>query len=305
MSHDRARAIYPGDDTSLRVDLDMTRTSWSLRPAVEADLGRLHALSVEAGWPHRVEDWRFLLRLGRGSVAADGDRAIGGCAAWWPIGDQTASVGMVIVSPALQGQGLGGRLMERVVEETGGRNLRLNATEAGRRLYETTGFVAVGTLRQHQGIARPTAASPAGAGRVRAMRADDRDAVAALDLAAAGSPRAELLQALAEAGTGHVHEAGGRVTGYAFTRAFGRGTVLGPVVAGGDEAALALLDAAVAASSGRFLRADTPLAAGPFRDRLIASNLKEVAIALPMARGGGSLPSGPARVYCVAAQALG
>lgn len=283
----------------------MDATFWSLRPAAEADLRELHALSVGAGWPHRLEDWRFLMNLGHGTVAVDEDGRIGGCAAWWPIGEAAAAVGMVIVAPAFQGRGIGGELMARVLAEAGGRRLYLNATEAGRKLYETAGFVAAGTLRQHQGMATSAAGAAAGAGRVRAIRPDDCAAVATLDVAAIGADRTALLDALAAAGTGYVHEERGRLTGYSFTRPFGRGTVLGPLVAEDESAALALLNAAVAAASGTFLRVDTPVPEGPFRDRLLASNLPEVSCALPMMRGACSLPPEPARVYCVAAQALG
>jgi predicted N-acetyltransferase YhbS len=282
----------------------MNETSWSLRPAEERDLDGLHALSREAGWPHRVEDWRFLMQLGHGTVAADEDGRIGGSAAWWPIGEAVASVGMVIVAPALQGRGIGNRLMARVFAEAGGRRLHLNATAAGRRLYERSGFAAAGTLRQHQGIATP-AGTAASAERVRTMRPADRAAVGAIDLAATGTSRTALLDALAAAGTGHVHEEGGRITGYAFTRPFGRGTVLGPIVAEDEGTALALVSAAVVRCSGTFLRADTPIAAGPFRELLIASNLPEVSSALPMVRGVSGAGPGPARIYCVAAQALG
>lgn len=284
----------------------MTETQVRQVRAMSADdIPDLQALSVEAGWPHRAEDWRFLVGLGRGFVVTGGTGRIGGCAAWWPFGPAWATVGMVIVSPSLQGRGIGGRLMARIFDEAGPRSLRLHATEAGRRLYELAGFAAAGTLWQHQGIAWPAGTPTASPSPVRPLRPADRAAILALDTAATAMDREALVDALWSEGQGSVHETGGRVTGYAFTRAFGRGRVLGPLIAEDDAAANALLDAAVADSAGTFLRADTPLAPGSFRARVAASGLPEVSTALAMVRGQGRAPSGAARVYCVAAQAIG
>ena len=283
----------------------MGETEWSLRPASDQDVPAVHALSLEVGWPHRLKDYRFLLGLGRASVALDGAGRIGGCAAWWPFGPDVATIGIVIVSPALQGRGLGRRLMDRAIAEAGPRRIRLIATEAGRPLYERMGFVPAGALRQHQGIAKRPPGGRIDPLRVRSAGPADRAAIAALDSVASCAHRQPLLDALAAGGQGLVHESGGRITGYAYTRPFGRGALLGPLVAEDDRAALALADAAVEAAEGAFLRMDLPFADGPLREWILACGLAEVADALPMVRGIPASPSGPARIYALAAQALG
>ena len=48
-----------------------------IEPLEEKHLPQAHALSAALGWPHRVEDWRFVLGLGHGLAAIDGDRLQG------------------------------------------------------------------------------------------------------------------------------------------------------------------------------------------------------------------------------------
>ncbi|MFX5668641.1 GNAT family N-acetyltransferase, partial [Acinetobacter baumannii] len=78
-----------------------------------------------------------------------------------------ASLGLVIITDALQGRGLGRAMMQRLLQDAGTRNVILNATEAGRPLYEKLGFVVTDTLSQHQSTtARATPVLAAGA-RIR------------------------------------------------------------------------------------------------------------------------------------------
>lgn len=279
-----------------------------LRPTGPGDLDRLHALSLEAVWPHRREDWRLVSGFGRGIAACDETGRVEGCALWWPHGETSGSVGMVIVSPALQGRGTGRRLMRAILDEAGPRRLLLNATPDGRHLYESEGFVAAGAVRQHQGIASHSSVSPSPTApnvRVRPMTSADRDAVLALDAAASGADRSRMLDALATEARGHVHDHRGEITGFAFARAFGRGHLLGPLVAPDDDDAIALAGPSLARHAGAFLRVDTPVAEGAFPAFLAASGLGRVDEALTMVRGGSSAQQGPARIYALAAQALG
>ena len=97
-----------------------------------------------------------------------------GTALCWTYGAERASLGMVIVSPAWQGRGIGRKLMELVLEGLGGRVTFLHATPAGQPLYEKFGFQAVGTLDQHQGAAfqPPLVSLPPGE-RLRPLGSND------------------------------------------------------------------------------------------------------------------------------------
>jgi hypothetical protein len=78
-----------------------------LTDIAKVDLRKLHALSMSVGWPHRAEDWQFLVEFGRGIAALDAIGRVLGSAMWFPYGDDFATMGMVITSPRLQANGAG------------------------------------------------------------------------------------------------------------------------------------------------------------------------------------------------------
>lgn len=282
----------------------ITRTDATptLRPMTEADIAALHGLSLEARWPHRAEDWRLMREIGHGLVACDADGHVTGSAMWWPFGDGLATIGMVIVSPRLQGQGTGRRLMRALFSAAGPRTIRLTATEAGRRLYESEGFRVTGSNTQYQGIV--DAAAAVDDPRVRPATEADRPAIAALDREAAGGDRARMLDVLARAGRTVVLEEGGRITGYAVCRPFGRGHIIGPIVAADAESAVALASPHVRDRAGTFLRLDTPERDGPLVAFAQACGLANVDLSVTMTRGEPPA-TGPARIFTLANQALG
>ncbi|MFX5634098.1 hypothetical protein ABTE18_19615, partial [Acinetobacter baumannii] len=84
-------------------------------------------------------------------------------------------------------------MMQRLLQDAGTRNVILNATEAGRPLYEKLGFVVTDTLSQHQSTtARATPVLAAGA-RIRPLRKDEVPYLLALDRQASGMDRSALL----------------------------------------------------------------------------------------------------------------
>lgn len=276
------------------------------------DLASLHALSIAVRWPHRAEDWQMLLETGRGVAAQDEIGRIVGTAMWFPSSEAFATVGMVITAPRLQAQGAGRWLMEQVFAATGDRALGLNATRAAHRLYRSLGFVDEATVYQCNGIAvRPDDhPSPPGA-TLRAAGAGDRDALIALDAAAFGTPRGALLGRLLADSTGTVLLRDGRIAAFALCRPFGRGHVIGPLVASCDADAIAVARPQVAAFAGRFLRVDTRERSGAFAAFVLGSGMPVYDTVTTMARGrswlarAGGAAGSPARTYALASQALG
>jgi predicted N-acetyltransferase YhbS len=263
------------------------------RPFTAADIDAAHALTVELKWPHRAEDWQFVANIGTGFVAVLDSRLVG-TVLCWKYGAQTSSLGMVIVSPAHQGLGIGRRLTEMALEQLGARATILHATEAGRPLYEKLGFAPVGTLDQHQGAAlQPPLAQLPASERLRPLGVNDTPRLIELASRASGLDRTSVLPALLEAAEGIGLDRDGELIGFALFRRFGRGRAIGPVVAPRDEdpvRAKALIGHWLASNPGMFIRLDTPGDSG-LTQWLESLGLTRVDTVLKMARNAAQLPA--------------
>ncbi len=274
------------------------------------------ALSQQAQWPHRLEDWALALSLSQGVVAvaapgSDGARVVG-TALMTPYGEDAATINMVIVDESMRGRGLGRRLMDEVMALAGSRPLRLIATRDGLPLYEKLGFREVGTVVQHQGPAEPVPqpvtedVAPADAAALPSLIAAS---LTALDRHAFGADRSALFTRLAEVARFALLRRNGAVVGFAALRDFGRGKVIGPVVAPDADGAKALIAFFLAAHPGGFLRVDTTVdtGLGPW---LAERGLRHVGGGIAMRRPAPQpaptdTPATPVMTYALASQALG
>ena len=274
-----------------------------------------HALSMQVEWPHRPEDWALLLALGRGIAAVEAGRVVG-TAMVTPYGTTVATINTVIVAESLRGRGLGRRLMDAALAACAGRECRLVATADGLPLYEKLGFRATHEIRQHQGRLAPApgiATLPKGAdiawtGQGGPVGSDLATLVAA-DRAACGMDRHELVGALGRVGRVAILRRDGAVAGFAGLRDFGRGEVVGPVVAAEEDDARALIAHAFTGRAGRFMRVDIPDSVG-LAPWLEAQGLVHVGGGIAMtrpARGveAASSSTPPFKTYALASQALG
>jgi predicted N-acetyltransferase YhbS len=259
------------------------------------------ALSRQAKWPHRGEDWRIGLTLSRGIVALDEAGRVVGTILMTPYGEDCATINMVIVDEAQRGRGLGRKLMDEAMALAGGRSLRLIATADGLPLYSKLGFVAEGEIFQCQGYM----AGLAPAGDVEAANSDDFFAIKALDRAAFGADRGALLDVLSEVAQMAVIRRNGRVEAYGALRAFGRGDLIGPVIASSAEDAKSLIAALALGKSNSFLRIDTNEASG-LTGWLTQIGLEHVGGGIAMRRQtGAATVSEHATIFALANQALG
>lgn len=264
-------------------------------------IDRAVALSRAESWPHLPEDWMLAQQLSSGIAALDARHNLIGTTLVTPYGDDCATINMVIVDKSMRGFGLGRKLMERAFGLAGNRPLRLVATREGLPLYEKLGFVTTGHIRQHQGSVRPLD-RPQG---VEDMQPGDLEALKALDREAYGADRSALIDALVERGKIAVVRKGAAIEAWAAIRTFGRGEVIGPVIAPDAKTACALISFHASSRPGAFLRVDTGSETG------IASWLSEIGLAHV---GGGIAMRKPGKedaeqarrkVFALANQALG
>lgn len=267
------------------------------------------ALSRQANWPHRLEDWAMLLSLSTGFVALNDGKVVG-TTLLTRYGEDAAAINMVIVDEALRGKGVGRRLMDAALAKCGDSECRLTATSEGLPLYKKLGFIETGAILQHQGVLS-NGGNNGNHGPVTWATSADLSDCTALDHAASGLERSSLIARLADDGHIAVLRRDGRVLGFAALRTFGRGELAGPVVATTLEEAKTLLSFLFAARPGAFMRVDTNETSG-LAPWLADRGLAHVGGGITM-RKGGSAASGASdaqtfalpQTFALASQALG
>jgi predicted N-acetyltransferase YhbS len=276
----------------------MQSTQLDLVPFVAGHLEGALTLSRQAGWPHRLEDWEMAIALSTGVVALDGERVVG-TTLTTRYGNDCATINMVIVAESMRGQGLGRKLMQAGLEAASDLPCRLIATEEGLPLYKKLGFSEAGIVLQHQGIC-PEIVAPTD---VELATPGDFSAVAALDREAFGADRGMLLSYLQNVGRIAILRKGGVPTGYSCLRSFGRGQVIGPVVAANTGDAQKLIRFLMADCTGIFVRVDTTTTS--LSTWLAEHGLAHVGGGTAMRRGGQISPSPRVKTFALANQAFG
>jgi GNAT superfamily N-acetyltransferase len=280
------------------------------------DLKRCAALSVDRGWSPEQAKWSLLLAASEvfGVDAPDG-RGLAGAVVLTRWAADYASVGMMLVAARYERRGLGKALMEHLLCAAGDdATVTLFATDMGRPLYEKLGFAAVRRNVSFAGRFRPSpdpgsSQQRGTSGTVRAATEADLPAILALDRAAFGGDRGQVLTRLpAFADQLAVLEAGGPagqgIAGYAAAwRNTPASTVIGPLVAPDGAAAKGLV-AALAAKTSMPVRLDLD----PDRPELPgwahARGLEPVGRNVVMARGGPAARGIPGQLFAPISVAL-
>lgn len=267
-------------------------TTIEILPFTAQHLPGALALSRALNWPHRPEDWALSFSVSQGVAAVSEGRVVGTalCSMHGPV----ATLNMIIVDEAMRGRGLGRQLMQRIIALAETREMRLVATDDGKPLYRKLGFEDCGQIVQLQGIARATTPE-----RPVQTGPDDPEVLARMDTAASGLERAALLARIAADGVTLQTDGG-----FALLREFGRGHVLGPVVAQDAGAARALIAAGATRMAGQFLRIDVTASHGlaPFVETL---GLSAVGGGAAMVHSSRARNASDYQTYALVSQALG
>lgn len=224
-------------------------TRLTLRHLTSADLPFADSLRAIAGWNQTLTDWqRFLDLSPNGCLLAECEGRPVATATTTCYGGELGWIGMMLVHPDFRRRGIARVLLEHCIEilrHAGIKSIKLDATPAGREVYARMGFVDECVLTRFQREGGVTGKSSAG---VRAFRSEDFARIVALDTAATGAQREELLQLLiAQSERAVVREAtGGELAGFGILRAGSLASYLGPVVATDAESAREIADALIA-----------------------------------------------------------
>ncbi|WP_329071515.1 GNAT family N-acetyltransferase [Amycolatopsis sp. NBC_01480] len=267
---------------------------FAVRPIGPADLSACLDLAAARGWPRDSRKWSVVLDVGRGFGVDAPDGGLAATVVLTKTGP-LASISMMVVASRFERQGLGRRLMTDALAESGEAVVTLHATEAGRPLYESMGFIADGGCRGHVG-----SLADDGGPASRPIAPPDLTRVYELDAEAMGFDRRALLERLLfDAEHVHVTE-----SSYALgTESEGR-TVIGPIVAADEEQARALVRG-IARAAGGEVRVDADLGQPGLGEWLVARGLTPHDPAPRLVLGGKPLPGDAARRFAAYNRALG
>jgi GNAT superfamily N-acetyltransferase len=272
----------------------------------QADAEAAYPLSVEAGWNQTVEDWRFMLRHGRGfGVRGPAGRWAGSSIAL-PLGPRLSWLCMVLVAKTSRRRGLGTTLLARCIDEVRGMGAvaGLDATELGRPVYLPLGFRDLYPISRWRLDRRAAPAAPR-SGTIRPLATGDMARVASFDEPRSTMRREPVLQYLAGRAPSFVAEANGTIAGYVLVRPGRTAAQLGPLVAENEEIALALLGHAAAAIHEAVI-VDAPDAHAEIRRWLARSGAARERGFMRMALGVSETGlADPSRVFALAGPELG
>jgi len=236
----------------------------SLRRMTDGDLPAADELRRRTGWNQTLGDWRRLLWLEpRGCFVAIENSEVVGTVTTITYGQTLAWIGMMLVHPEHQRRGIGTQLMRQALDylrDRGVACVKLDATPAGRPVYERLGFVSESTLTRCQ---RPTegqtrSSEPAVAS-TRDLTEADWEVVENIDRAAFGASRACLLRSLAhDSRAVLVWPDQGHVVGWGMVRPGANADYLGPLVCSSEEGSLSLVAALLGKAGSHSVIWDIP-----------------------------------------------
>ena len=244
-------------------DHEPSKPSLRLRPLTLADLPFADSVRALAGWNQTRADWeRFLAIEPDGCFLAEWDGARAGTATTTVYGPELAWIGMVLVHPDYRRRGIGKALLRGCIHylrDRGLRCIKLDATPAGKVVYDSLGFREEWTLTRWAGQPAPLELATFDP-TLRPWRETDTLLVESLDVAAFGVSRHRLLSALArQRASAMVLDSGqGHIASFGMTRPGSRALYLGPMVAASAEAGVRLVEALLSDCNGQTVFWDIP-----------------------------------------------
>jgi ribosomal protein S18 acetylase RimI-like enzyme len=225
--------------------MDQTESAVEIRPLKQSDLAAALLFTQQAQWNQTESDWQRLLKMEpHGCFVACTDARVIGTVTAVTYGTELAWIGMMLVDPDFRGRGIGTRLMQTVLaylQQSGVNTIKLDATPAGYKLYESLGFVTEAILERWEGVAGNT--SPQ---ELSGIDEQTRRLMFELDHRAFGVNRKEVLESLLTDSPidplVKMLPTDEELRGFVLARQGGRASYVGPLVATDEHVALELFD---------------------------------------------------------------
>jgi GNAT superfamily N-acetyltransferase len=224
-----------------------------IRLLTEADVPAAMKLKESAGWNQTENDWRCLLELEpSGCFAAELNGELVATTTTTTYEQELAWIGMVLVQPERQRQGIATRLMTAALEYLKNKvaTVKLDATPAGKFVYEGFGFKAESLIERWTRNADLHAVGCSDTNfNVETLRE-----LFALDRAVFKANRSKLMEILvANSCTGPVVTRTGdeALSGYALSRRGSKADYIGPFISQDTNQIGLLLDRLLAQMTGR------------------------------------------------------
>lgn len=233
----------------------------TLRPMTPGDIPFGLKLSLAAGWNQTAADWAlFLEQSAGGSFIASYRGLEAGTVTTVSYQNRLHWIGMVLVAEEFRRLGIGTALLEAAIAAVQGLGaVCLDATPAGKKLYDTLGFRDVVPLSRW--LRQPGEAAPRPDSLCQPLTEAMLPAAAEYDRPIFGANRTAILRALARRAVPLAYAAGhaGRLSGYCLGRYGSHSTQIGPVAADSLESARDLFLTALQPCSGQRVIVDIPL----------------------------------------------
>jgi GNAT superfamily N-acetyltransferase len=264
------------------------------------DVPDLLKLSQEAGWPHSAQDWETVVTCGRGwglrlheSVIATGTlfdyRAV-------------ATFGMMIVAKSHRGQGLGTKLMKKILQRSSQEPICLVAGTGADSFYTSFGFrpLSERVLKLTKATIAQQGESLVSTSTLAPLEKNNLPKVLELDWQATGMHRSPLIQYRWQQSCRALVTA--NASGYGLANYQGDQLMVGPIVAKTIDTAVELVQGLTQNHEGP-LRIDTYQSQHKFVKQLQQNGFKIAAEQAIMVRGDlQELPGNRHQVFALASQ---
>ncbi|MBC6974552.1 GNAT family N-acetyltransferase [Bacillus sp. Xin] len=271
----------------------------------ESSISQLISLCEAVGWlqPRLFMQKQFEMYLSIGSLFGYTHNekliATGGV---FPSESGFSSIGMLIVHPNFQKQGIGRTLLDICVKHVPpSLPVMLIATDAGVPLYQTYEFMTITTIHRFEKfVTNPSMNSP----HLKEIRQHDLQSLISLDQTVTGARRPRLYSILIDRATlAFKIERNHKIESFALCIQKGDTLCITPLIAKHEEDAIQLLQSICTSWNGT-IRIDVPHSQFTFRAHMESQGFQEVLISPLMIKNGNHLPGNRDHLFAMMDAAL-